>query len=160
MAARAKKPGARFYWCVGPLSLPLPALVDDINTPQAAPWLCAPVVALRRRPRSRHHLTPATAAPVCSLDASACALLSEDFSGTTRWHFQRELVACHSRVCLSGAQPPVALLAGSDGRAGVLLHPTAETGALQQALDGARPAGEGNLASSLKLALVRGQSLG
>ncbi|PSC70311.1 RNA polymerase subunit sigma-70 [Micractinium conductrix] len=108
MAARAKKPGARFY----------------------------------------------------CLDASACALLSEDFSGTARWHFQRELVACHSPVCLSGVQPPVALLAGSDGRVGVLLHPTAETGALQQALNGARPAGEGNLASSLKLALLVSRRFG
>jgi hypothetical protein len=36
----------------------------------------------------------------------------------------------------------------------VLLHPTSDAGALQQALDGARPDGEANLTATLKLALV------
>lgn len=103
---------------------------------------------------------------VCSVDASACALLSEDYPATTRWHLQRELVACHSQACLVGSagdtpaassqqqQQQVVLIAGSGGRASVALHPTTDGSALQQALDGVRPAGEGNLMASLKLALV------
>lgn len=104
----------------------------------------------------------------CSLDASACALLSEDYPGTTRWHFQKELVACHSRACLPGlgvagargsglasTQQQVALITGTGGRAGVALHPTGEAQALQQALDEVQPSGESNLVASLKLSLVR-----
>lgn len=110
----------------------------------------------------RHRLTLAPC--LCSVDASACALLSEDYPGTTRWHLQRELVACHSQACFSGGsdssrtarsqEQKVVLIAGSDGRASVTLHPTAEGAALQRALDAVRPSGEGNLVAALKLALV------
>jgi len=96
---------------------------------------------------------------LCSLDATSCALLSEDFPGTTRWHFQRELVACHSRACLGGAgaasqQQHVAVVTACAGRAGVALHPTSEAAALQATLDGVQPNGAGNLVVALKLALV------
>ncbi|KAL4428393.1 hypothetical protein ABPG75_002482 [Micractinium tetrahymenae] len=109
-------------------------------------------------------------APTTSIycvDASACALLSEDYPGTTRWHLQRELVTCHSQACLGSASgaasaassqhQQVVLIAGSGGRASVVLHPTGDASALQQALDGVRPAGEGNLAAALKLALLVGR---
>lgn len=115
---------------------------------------------------SGHRLALASShACLCSVDASTCALLSEDYPATTRWHLQRELVACHSQACLGGGlgdlpaasseRRQVVLVAGSSGRASVALHPTAEVAALQQALDGLQPAGESNLLAALKLALVR-----
>lgn len=107
--------------------------------------------------------------PCCSLDASACALLSEDYRGTTRFHFQSELCLCQTAACLvplpatSGARPrptcfkpsqEVVLIASSGGKASVALHPTCESAALQQALAGLQPTGEANLEAALKLALV------
>lgn len=106
------------------------------------------------------------------MDASACSLLSEDWGpGTTRFHFQRELIACQSRACLSDSgrrrflelphgarggeqQQQVVLITSSGGKAAVALHPSPEAAALQQALAGVRPDGEANLEAALKLALV------
>ncbi|KAL4858889.1 hypothetical protein ACK3TF_001264 [Chlorella vulgaris] len=105
------------------------------------------------------------------LDASACCLLSEDIgTGTTRFHFQRELVSCQSMACLAGngggrrhpaaaaasqqAQKQQVLITSSGGKATVAMHPSGEAAALQQALAQVQPSGEANLAASLKLALL------
>ena len=95
-----------------------------------------------------------------SLDASDCALLSEDYPGTrSRLHFQLDFC----RLAATGGRPAaasaachqqVALIASSGGKAGVALHPTEDASALQPALDSVQPAGEANLATALKLALV------
>ncbi|KAI3428537.1 hypothetical protein D9Q98_007360 [Chlorella vulgaris] len=105
------------------------------------------------------------------LDASACCLLSEDIGpGTTRFHFQRELISCQSKACLAGnggerrhpaatassqqAQKQQVLITASGGKATVAMHPSVEAAALQQALAQVQPSGEANLAASLKLALL------
>ena len=99
--------------------------------------------------------------PGVRLDASACALLSEDYPGTrSRLHFQLDfcrLAAPGGRPAAATAaacQQQVALISSSDGKAGVALHPTENASALQPALDSVQPAGEANLAAALKLALV------
>ena len=89
-----------------------------------------------------------------SLDASACALRSEDYTATTRWHFQRELVTVHSGAAARQPSAGVALVAATSGRASVALHPTTDAEALQVALQEVQPDGEANLEAALKLALV------
>lgn len=111
------------------------------------------LTAHRRSPPALLPSTPSLAH--CSLDASACALLSEDYPGTTRLHFQRELVACHSGAAARRHAGDVALVASASGRAAVALHPSSEPDALRAALDGLEPEGEANLEAALKLALVR-----
>ena len=88
------------------------------------------------------------------MDASACALLSEDYTATTRWHFQRELVTVHSGAAARQPSAGVALVAAAAGRACVALHPTTDAEALQAALREVEPAGEACLEAALKLALV------
>ncbi len=97
------------------------------------------------RPPSPHHR---------SLDASACALRSEDYTATTRWHFQRELVTVHSGAAARQPSAGVAVVAAAGGRASVALHPTTDAEALQVALREVQPDGEASLEAALKLALV------
>lgn len=150
---------AQLYWCAATCTPPL-LLVDGLWSVGAGGWRPLLARCHRLRPPStllarslQRTLTPPLPVPR-SLDASACALSSEDYTATTRWHFQRELVTVHSGAAARQPSAGVALVAAASGRASVALHPTTDAEALQVALQEVQPDGEANLEAALKLALV------
>lgn len=90
---------------------------------------------------------------------------SEDYAHTTRFHFQRDLVAClsgsalagapHSRAGQVGAAREAALIASGGARPTVVLRPTSRSKDVQDALELLAPGGPApSLAAAVKLALV------